>query len=84
MLSEQERCDFTYVMTDPDGFDQDIPITSCRDEFEYPEGSGRKLEPGEKIDFYCPLNDEFDGTKTWGICNEGCFEDDPENQSRKQ
>ena len=81
MLSEQERCDFTYIMKDPDGIDQDIPVTSCRAEYEYPEGSGGGEEVTEQKDFYCPLNDEFDGEKTWGICNGGCFEDD-ENQSK--
>ena len=81
MLSEQERCDFTYIMKDPDGIDPDIPITSCRAEYEYPEGSGGGEEVTEQKDFYCPLNDEFGGAKTWGICNGGCFEDD-ENQSK--
>ena len=81
MLSEQERCDFTYIMKDPDGIDPDIPVTSCRAEYEYPEGSGGGEEVTEQKDFYCPLNDEFGGEKTWGICNGGCFEDD-ENQSK--
>ena len=80
MLSGPERCDFTYTLTDPDGVGADIPVTSCREEYEYPEGSGDEVTT-DKRDFYCPLNDEFDGAKTWGICNGGCFEDDPENQS---
>ena len=72
----QERCDFNYKLKDPDGSADDIDVTQCREDFEYPreqsgDGDGRSAEV-----YYCPLNSEFEGHKTWGVCNGGCFEDD--------
>ena len=75
---EQERCDFTYKLKDPGGTGPDIAVTSCRDRYEY-EGSGCEGEV-TCTEFYCPLTDTFDGQKTWGVCNGGCFEDE-ENKS---
>ena len=75
-MLEQERCDFTYKIKDPDGVGEDKPIKSCTDTFAY-ESSGCSEDSGcSSSEYYCPLTDEFDGQKTWGVCNGGCFEDE--------
>ena len=72
--------DFTYILKDPDGGGEDQPITSCTDTFAYvsSESSGGCRDEGcsPSSEYYCPLTDEFDGQKTWGVCNGGCFDDD--------
>ena len=27
-------------------------------------------------EYYCPLNATFDGQQTWGVCDDGCLDDD--------
>ena len=47
-MLEQERCDFTYILKDPDGGGEDQPITSCTDTFAYvsSESSGGCRDEG--------------------------------------
>ena len=80
-MLEQEHCDFTYRIKDQYGGGEDQPITSCTDTFAYvsSESSGCGEDPSscpQSSEYYCPLTDEFDGQKTWGVCNGGCFDDD--------
>ena len=75
-MLEQERCDFTYKLKDPDGGGEDKAITSCTDTFVYESSGCADDSCTPSSEYYCPLTDEFDGQKTWGVCNGGCFDDD--------
>ena len=76
----QERCDFNYKLEDPEGKGTPIDITQCQEHFEYPrEGSGDGEQKSAE-EFYCPLNSAFEGQKTWGVCNGGCFEDNEDKR----
>ena len=77
-MLEQERCDFTYTWTDSTG-SKSVDVTSCRQNLDFEVEGSACGEDGclsdHDANYYCPLSASFDGQKTWGICNGGCFEE---------
>ena len=72
----QERCDFNYILEDPEGKEPGIEITKCQDTFEYSKDGSGDGEQKTADEYYCPLNSAFEGQTAWGVCNGGCFEQD--------
>ena len=89
----QHKCDFLYVF-DPLGTNEK-KVTECQTCLP---GGGHCTEYGEEEtgehcgeegceppaeEYYCPLNATFDGQKSWGVCDDGCLDEDKGTLSSK-